>query len=186
MTRVTNFFCHQHNIDWIFKCESCGRFHICDGAHDCVLIQTLDGMICDLSGSYVMENLQGPFTGLTHENESTSTKEDFHTTINEIYKYIEDFFSNTPGLEEVSTQILTQDGTVQETIAKYIATTFQFCAHFLKEISYGFSLVCSMYTQILISIFATKTVYDPLLFKCTRNKKHDQVLKRVRAAWIST
>ena len=60
------------------------------------------------------------------------------------------------------------------------------CQHLFQDIPYAYSLVCSMYIHIIISIFSTKTVYGNVLFKCTKNKRFDNLVKQIREIWMST
>lgn len=122
------------------------------------------------------------------------------------------YFSRVAGLDEIREAIfqkpqvgeenvypdISQDGTplqfrslvgptvpvLSSTIRDIIARTFSLCSHLLSDPDHGYRVICSIYIHIIISIYSSKTVYDALLFKSTKNKKLDGVLKRVREEWM--
>lgn len=174
----------------LYTCTFCGTWHICDGGNECHAVLAGDGLVCALTGSFLGEDYSdGMRTGVVSSVGFLSKEEEldgftFAGVITAIKQEIIVYFSSSVELKDV-TEVVIMDGHLAPDISTMIDHTFPLCRHLLEEINCGYEIICSMYVHIIISIYSNKTVYDALLFKCTRNKKLDSILKQMREKWMS-
>lgn len=179
----------EQGVNDIFECALCHAYHICTGGNECPTVGTSDGIVCGLTGICLGENLQSPAPPLYHQRplaDGSSELENFglNNIIAVIKSDLARYFITSEELGEVSSAI-TEGGSLTRRVGYLIEVTFPLCKHIIEEINCGYDIVCSMYIHIIISIYSNRTVYDTLLFKCTRSKKLDAVLKRMRERWMS-
>lgn len=185
--RLRNPLCQLHNITTVYQCTICEDYHVCNGGRDCLMLNTGENMVCLLTGASILDNFQDsafiPAQSLRVPEPTT----DLGAVQNIIFNIQSDmarYFSQGEGLADVKEAII-DNGDLKPRVAHIIERTFLHCQNLLEEVDYGYDLICSMYTHIIISIYSTKTVYGPLLFKCTKNKRYDGVVKRIRQEWMS-
>lgn len=179
-----------HGVSELYACTVCGRWHICDGGDECRVVIMGDGLVCALTGSFLGEDYrEGARTGggsltacLAREEELDSFT--FAGVVTSIKAELVVYFTLSAELKDVTRLVVIQDQ-LAPGVSAMIDHTFPLCRHLLEEINCGYQIICSMYVHIIISIYANKTVYDALLFKCTRNKKLDAILKQMRERWMS-
>ncbi|UTM04653.1 protein UL92 [Equid gammaherpesvirus 2] len=190
--RVESLICALHGVSSLYVCRACENYHVCDGGDECIVVNTGDNMVCFLTGNCVADNIQD-FCDLNiavkkKEMECAPT-DDYNTFLGiaeAIKKDIFTFFNREDGkLAEIREAILTEGGLRPE-IGRLIEVTLRVSIHIFSKSDHGYDVICSMYVQIIISIYSTKTVYNGLLFKCTKNKRYDSVLKKMRELWMST
>lgn len=171
----------------------CHTFHVCDGGPECLPINTGEGLVCVITGRCLGENLQA--TSQNCELVTWSSQEPiknyvFGQLVSSIAAELFDYFSAkvaTEDLTEVSASVLDKaTGSLKKEIMAMISHTFPLCHHLFEETPWAKDLVLSIYIHVIISIYSSRTVYDSLLFKCTKNKKYDHILKQIRESWMST
>ena len=186
--RLQDPICKFHKVDCLYRCTVCNRFHVCNGGNSCLVINTGENMVCVLTGSCIMETVQDTRFCISASDTCRATTDHkyvFNNIVLSIMSDIAYFFSSSISLKEVSQAIFIH-GNLKPTICALIESTFDICQHLFQDIPYAYSLVCSMYIHIIISIFSTKTVYGNVLFKCTKNKRFDNLVKQIREIWMST
>ncbi|AJE29673.1 ORF31 [macacine gammaherpesvirus 12] len=186
MTRVDSPICRFHNVFNLYQCLDCKRYHVCDGGRDCVIVYTRENLVCDLTGSCVLDNVQdvcayGPSErrapeSFTDPAVSHSARESLK---GDILRYFE-----TVGAKSEAYSTVVKNGQLNGIVGGLIDATFNECLPVMSDGECGRDLAASIYVHIIISIYSTKTVYDNLLFKCTRNKKYDHIVKNIRARWM--
>lgn len=152
-----------------------------------------EGLVCMVTGRCLGENMQT--SGHHYELVTWSTQEPLKnyvfsqmssTLAADLFRYFH-IQSNTEDLMDVRTAILdTKKGCLKQEIITIINRTFQFCQHLFNDAVWAQDLVKNIYIHVIISIYSSRTVYDSLLFKCTKNKKYDHILKQIRETWMST
>lgn len=187
-TRVDDPICRLHGVSCLYRCILCNRYHVCTGGSSCLVINTGENMVCVLTGNCIIETMQDtrfccPQSDINPSR--TDRKFMFNNILASVKADIAHFFSDSARWREIYAQI-SADGHLNNKVSCLIDSTFEACHHLFGDIPYAYSLVCSMYIHIIISIFSTKTVYGPLLFKCTKNKKYDALVKQIRETWMST
>ncbi|AIU39556.1 protein UL92 [Equid gammaherpesvirus 5] len=190
--RVESLICSLHGISSLYVCRECENYHVCDGGDDCIVVNTGDNMVCFLTGNCVADNIQ-EFCNLSVavkkkdlECAPTDDVNTFMGIAEAIKRDIFAFFNRENcKLAEIRAAILTEEGLRPE-IGRLIEVTLRVSIHIFSKSEHGYDVICSMYVQIIISIYSTKTVYNGLLFKCTKNKRYDSVLKKMRELWMST
>nr|BEG23101.1 homolog of EHV2 ORF31 protein UL92 [Macronycteris gammaherpesvirus 1] len=187
--KLNSLICMHHQLTCLYICQNCEHYHVCDGGDECIVINTGESMVCLLTGNCISENVQ-EFTNLMVKvlNSPQSKYEEYcyQGLTERVKKDLFAFFNrNNENIAEIKEVILNQNSLKPE-ISKLVDATLGVCSHLFGKDGYGYDLICSMYIQIIISIYSTKTVYNSLLFKCTRNKRYDCVLKRMRELWMST
>lgn len=187
--RIESLICSAHHVTCLYICHDCDNYHICDGGDECIVINTGESMVCFLTGNCVSDNVQDFGSLLVKAPkplENTCEEYTYHGIAESIKKDIYMFFNrDNNNLVEIKNAIL-NDTFLKPEISKLIEVTLSISIHLFGKNSYGYDLICSMYIQIIISIYSTKTVYNNLLFKCTKNKRYDSILKRIRELWMST
>ncbi|AGY30713.1 ORF30 [Retroperitoneal fibromatosis-associated herpesvirus] len=178
--------CRLHNVFSLYQCVICREYHVCDGGSACVLVNTPENVICDLTGNCVADNLQetqrsGPsrIRGADMPPDTAA----YHAVLACLKRDIVSNLRSWTDTWDVAEQIALEDG-VSDVISGIIDDTFFDCLPVLAEARGGYALLCSMYLHVIVSIYSTKTVYNSMLFKCTKNKKYDCIAKRVRARWM--
>lgn len=187
--RLEFHFLKVYNVADIYACQACGRYHICDGGGECPPVNMGDTIVCELTGAALDGNFQQAFIpSCSLENSFRDNEENFAymNIVCSLKSDIVKYFVSTSALDSVAEEILENEGKLYPRIESLIDSTLPLCRHILEEINCGYDIICSMYIHIIISIYSNRTIYDALLFKCTKNKKLDVVLKRVREAWMST
>ncbi|AAC95557.1 orf 31 [Ateline gammaherpesvirus 3] len=186
--KLNTVICQYHKVFCLYQCVQCKKYHVCDGSKTCVLINTGESLVCMLTGNCIFNNFQES-TFLQQDNVKEPMQQFDYTLFANILESLkqdlENYFIKSYGLEEVKNAIM-NNCSLKPEIYNLIRCTFQHCCHIFGEIHYGYDIICSMYIHIIISIYSTKTVYGNLLFKCTKNKKYDYILKRMRETWMST
>ncbi|AJG42955.1 hypothetical protein KM481_gp25 [Harp seal herpesvirus] len=187
--RLSNTICAYHKVSCIFKCSSCHNYHTCDGGDECIVINTGENLVCMLTGSCIFNEIHDFKNIIVKTHKVLDKKPDectLHGVLQSIKSDLVSFFCNANNnLDEVRAIIL-DDSQLKPNIEKLINITFVEAQQLFYTCEYGYDIICSMYIQIIISIYSTKTVYDNLLFKCMRNKKYDAVLKKMRELWMCT
>nr|WAH70937.1 protein 31 [Eptesicus fuscus gammaherpesvirus] len=213
-TKVNSPICSFHRVTNIYQCEECERYHVCDGEGACHLVETRESLVCALTGRCMPSRApdlgarggaRAPF--FFHKGALDYGGPDGHAldgVLGAVQADMARYFSTaeSPDMEDVRAAVLlspaggdvrekgAQNGHAQPTlrpeVEALIRDTFPLCRHVFAEASRGYDIICSMYVHIIISVYATKTVYGNLLFKCTKNKKYNAVVKRMREAWMST
>lgn len=182
--------CRYHEVACIYQCCTCGRYHICDGGTDCLVLNTGENMVCVLTCNCVSGNIQGvenylqkTFTALQQNYDSAA----YDGLLLSIHSDIVSFFTRASNkdLVDIAGKII-EHGDLKYKLKDLVNSTFVYCHKIFEENSCGYDLICSIYINIIISIFSTKTVYGSLLFKCTKNKKYDSIVKTMREIWMST
>lgn len=179
-----------HNISNIFVCPQCRKYHVCDGYGECLPVNMGDGLVCVLTGRCVAENIsfqhiafaQPPMlqgAKLMYEDQS------FEAIIGNVQEDVLAYFEKSAH-SEIKDQILDGPGKLKQEVLDLIKKTFSYCYYIFSSVSYAYSLVCSIYIHVIISVYSSKTVYGNLIFKCTKNKKFDAVVKSIRQTWMST
>ncbi|ALE14743.1 ORF31 [Felid gammaherpesvirus 1] len=190
LDRVNYTICGYHNISCIFRCCVCNHYHICDGGDECVVINTGESLVCMLTGSCLTNEIQDYKNLVVRAHKALEKKPDGYTlqcVLQAVKRDIVNFFSNAESvLNEVKNVILLNNETLTHDIEKLIDLTYSETHQLFSTCEYGYNIICSMYIQIIISIYSSKTIYNNLLFKCTKNKKYDTILKRMRELWMST
>lgn len=154
------------------------------------MITVGDGLVCALTGSFLGQDYRDVArTGVVGSTRFLAREEEldsftFAGVVTAIKAELVVYFTSSAELKDV-TQTVVTDGQLAPDVSTMIDYTFSLCRHLLEEINCGYQIICSMYVHIIISIYANKTVYDALLFKCTRNKKLDAILKQMRERWMS-
>nr|QRE02512.1 hypothetical protein [Otarine gammaherpesvirus 4] len=181
----------ENAIACIYHCNECGAYHVCDGGAQCKLVDTGESVVCILTGSCVGDTGHGTSSVITCGDAATIMntesyeRQAFDNIIRALQVDIGHFFSTASDMDDVQSAVL--DGTggcLKPTIADLIAATFHLCYHLFDEAACAYDIVCSMYIHIIISVYSTRTVYGSLLFKCTKNKRYDAILKRMRQQWM--
>ncbi|AMA67386.1 protein UL92 [Vespertilionid gammaherpesvirus 1] len=187
--KLQSTVCNFHNIHSLYICNGCDHYHVCEGGDECIVINTGENIVCLLTGNCVSDDIEQITTIMakTHQGlEKTYDECTYHGIAEAIKKDIKVFFNReNNGFEEIKKSIL-ENGELKHDVDKLIDVTLNVSIHLFRKHEYGYDLICSMYIQIIISIYSTKTVYNSLLFKCTRNKRYDSVLKKMRELWMST
>ncbi|AAO12333.1 hypothetical protein KM546_gp27 [Porcine lymphotropic herpesvirus 3] len=185
---VENMATSYHNVQTIYMCVVCDKYHVCDGGTECLPLNTGENMVCLFTGKCMAENLQNiNFLCDEIKTKCDKTYEDhsFENILESLKQDIQLYFSRS-NLSVIKNKIFDASGELKKEIDKVLKLSFQCCQHLFGEISYAYDLVCSIYIHVIISVYATQTVYGNLLFKCTKNKKHDVVVKNIREVWMST
>ncbi|QDQ69239.1 UL92 [Colobine gammaherpesvirus 1] len=188
MRLVTALLCRFHGVGCLYQCLICYDYHVCDGGKECVLVNTSENVICDLTGNCVSDNFQevqrsGP--SRSRILEAPTDVSAYHAVLACLKRDIVSYLRSWPDTGDVVEQIA-RDDRVTDDISRIIDDTFFDCLPVLGEARGGYALICSMYLHVIISIYSTKTVYNSMLFKCTKNKKYDCIAKRVRTQWMRT
>nr|WEM32496.1 hypothetical protein [Bovine gammaherpesvirus 4] len=180
--------CLRHKVNCVYFCSECEKIHLCDGGKECVMTNTGENMVCLLTGNCIFENLQGikDYVSNVYVLEQKCDQNMFLNIIQSIIEDIFKFFTSVCVLPEIQEALLGEEGELKPHIIQLIKKTFGLCAHVFGETKCGYDLICSMYIHVIISIYSSKTVYGNLLFKCTKNKKYDSVVKKMREQWMST
>lgn len=151
-----------------------------------------DHLICELSGAFLEDNFQpqappraegrGGVVGV-EDDENFAYSNLTYSLKTDLARY----FSACRVLDDAATARIVIRGRecLQPRIAALIDRTLSHCRHLFEEINCGYDIICSMYIHLLISVYSNRTVYDALLFKCTKNKRLDTILKRMRQTWMS-
>ncbi|AAO12371.1 unknown [Porcine lymphotropic herpesvirus 2] len=186
--QVINMATTYHDVNTIYRCDQCDRYHVCDGGSECLPLNTGENLVCIFTGKCIGENIQN-INFLSDQGISISTKpyEDhsFENIIESLKRDIQLYFSRS-NLTLIKTKIFDTSGELKKPIEQVLKSSFKHCKHLFSEITYAYDLVCSMYIHVIISVYSARTVYGNLLFKCTKNKKHDMIVKNIRKAWMST
>lgn len=172
----------------IFVCVYCKRYHICDGSDGCSLVDTGEGVVCAYTGNCVYEqSMKDVTTSICNpkviENKDSTLQNTFNAIVCRLYYY----FSEVLKIEKITSTIFDSDKNFRSEILDLIFATFPHCHHIFNENDNdtAIQLVTSMYIHLIISIYANRTVYGNMLFKSTKNKKYDTVLKQMREVWMS-
>lgn len=154
-----------------------------------MVINTGENMVCVLTGLCVMDNVQelgGYMIQTYNAREKGYDPNVYEGIIESIKEDIIKFFSSDYANNLEINDVIMEEGHLKSNITQLISQTFKFCFHLFEETNCGYDLICSMYIHIIISIYSKKTVYGHVLFKCTKNKKYDAILKTMREVWMST
>lgn len=179
-----------HQFEDIYVCRKCSRFHVCDGGYECCLLDTRENFVCILTGKCVPDPVLKHVFSVEGENKNkehnarSSLKNTFNSIVGNLYYY----FSEVLQIDQVSSAIFDGEKNFLPKILDLLFLTFPCCHHLFQDNSAGDTtvrLVTSMYIHLIISMYANQTVYGSRLFKSTKNKKHDTVLKRMREVWMS-
>lgn len=186
MKSVASPLCQFHGVFCLYQCRQCLAYHVCDGGTECVLLHTPESVICELTGNCMLGNIQeglflGPVPYRTLDNQVD--RDAYHGMLACLKRDIVRYLQTWPDTTVIVQEIALGDG-VTDTISAIIDETFGECLPVLGEAQGGYALVCSMYLHVIVSIYSTKTVYNSMLFKCTKNKKYDCIAKRVRTKWM--
>ncbi|ARW78094.1 protein UL92 [Common bottlenose dolphin gammaherpesvirus 1 strain Sarasota] len=188
-SKVDTPICRRHRITCIYVCRQCHAYHVCDGGRECVAINTGENVVCLLTGRCIEDNtldIGSLASGTLKRIEQPYEKHVYENIIQSLKVDLRNFFSAGQSMKEVKMAIFDQaSSSLLPEIESLIADTFPMCASLFGEISWAYDVVCSMYIHIIISIYSTRTVYGNLLFKCTKNKRYDIILKRMRERWMS-
>ncbi|BBB06480.1 hypothetical protein [Rhinolophus gammaherpesvirus 1] len=187
--KVEYLICSAHQVDCLYICPDCEHYHICDGGDDCIFINTGESIVCFLTGNCVSDNVQ-EFSSLlvkAHKPlDSTCEDYTYYGIAGCIKRDIFVFFNrDNSNLKEIRDAV-SDETALKPDISRLVDITLKVTIHLFGKNGYGYDLICSMYVQIIISIYSTRTVYNNLLFKSTRNKRYDTILKRIRELWMST
>lgn len=181
--------CTFHSISCIYHCDECDTYHVCDGGVECIPIDTGENMVCVLTGKCIDDNMAASVTvvdGVFKRLDEHCEKHVYENIILSLKLDIIKFFSSVQNMEDVQKVIFKSNGELTSDIETLISSTFHFCARLFDDVTWAYDLVCSMYIHIIISVYSSRTVYGNLLFKCTKNKRYDTILKQMREAWMST
>lgn len=180
-----------HKFENIFVCKKCVTYHVCDGGDTCSLIDTGETYVCTYTGNctdvpaikYV--TIDNSMCKNSDENTAVHLQNTLNTIICNLYYY----FTEVVQIEKITSAIFDSDKNFQPCILDLIFASFQCCHALFNNAECNDSvikLVTSMYVHLIISVYANQTVYGSKLFKSTKNKKHDVILKQMREAWMST
>ncbi|ABB22248.1 hypothetical protein OvHV-2gp28 [Ovine gammaherpesvirus 2] len=186
ITMATTF----HGVDYIYICPTCARYHVCDGGHECAIVTVREGLVCELTGRCVADSVtygtQGPNSPRgTYTSENHCSNQSFENVVSCVQQDVAFYFSNS-AYEEVKMSVLAAPCELCHEVSSLIKTTFKHCQDVFRSAQCAYSLICSIYIHVIISVYSSKTVYGNLIFKCTKNKKFDSVAKSIRQAWMST
>lgn len=184
--KVNNPLCQQLAVSSLYRCTECEQYHICEGKESCVLINAGETTVCLLTGVQVCENFQeGVYCSQNTDpnTEALNIPSSFHHVITSLQGDIAKFFSQHPNLSEIQATIL-ESGVLHPNIKDCIEKTFKELYRSFEEVPCTYNVICSMYIHVIILIYASKTVYGSVLFKCTKNKKYDCIVKQLRQAWM--
>lgn len=186
--RVKLPLCRSPCTASLYRCCKCDRYHVCDGGIECAPICAGEDLLCSLTGSAVGDNIQdGVFRPSQPDRDSeVPTAATLGAIIACVQADIASFFARRPDLADVARVVLDHNGSLQPSVSYGIERTFEHCRRLLETTNAGYDLICSMYAHVIISIYSERTVYGSLLFKCTKNKRCDPVVKRIREEWMST
>lgn len=187
--RINSLICRHHKIGCIYQCESCEKYHVCDGGSECVLVDTGDNIVCKLTGKCTLDNIpEGKHVFTEHYTEQIDGWIDgrrfcsmFESLKRDLYSYFKDVDKNV----DISRHII-GDGCLNPVVQDIIKETLKTCQNLFKEPDgYEYDLLKSIYVHVIISIYSGHTIYNPSLFKCTKNKKYDSIAKQIRTIWMS-
>lgn len=184
MTMVQNPLTEFYSIHSLYVCESCGKYHLCSGTSQCIPIVAKEGLICDITGKYIQSNVKETDTMVTNESVEKCTQVlESECTLHALYSDILEIINKLDDISEIRPDLV-YGGELNPIIKQNIAATLSHCVSIIQGTSSGYSIVCSMYVHIIMSIYAKKTIYGHMLFKCTRNKKYDAIAKKIREKWM--
>nr|WIM51689.1 MAG: hypothetical protein ADFBMEEK_00055 [Peromyscus leucopus gammaherpesvirus] len=187
--RLNSLICRYHNTGCIYQCVSCERYHVCDGQTDCVLVDTGDNIVCKLTGKCTLDNMPEGREVLTDQFMELSDDwldgSRFCSLLESLKRDLYSYFKETDGSIEVSKHIIESRG-LSQVVQDIIKETLKTCQSLFKEPDgYEYELLKSIYVHVIISIYSGHTIYNPSLFKCTKNKKYDSIAKHIRTIWMS-
>ncbi|AIA62067.1 orf31 [Alcelaphine gammaherpesvirus 2] len=185
ITMATTF----HSIDNIFVCTECQSYHVCDGGEDCCLINMGEGLVCELTGRCAVDSVSFgnpcPTSPVNYSSGHTPCPNQFLDSVVHCVQRDVGLYFSSSSYQEVKDKILICPGELRDEVANLIKITFNHCQHIFQSAQCAYSLICSIYIHVIISVYSSKTIYGNLIFKCTKNKKFDSVAKSIRQAWMS-
>lgn len=185
ITMATTF----HTVDNIFVCTECKTYHVCDGGEDCYLVNMGEGLVCELTGRCAVNSVSfgnpRPMSPVIYPHHNTPGPNQFLDSVVQCVQRDVAIYLSSSSYEEVKDKVLLCQGELREEVADLIKTTFNHCQNIFQSAQCAYSLICSIYIHVIISVYSSKTVYGNLIFKCTKNKKFDSVAKSIRQAWMS-
>ncbi|ADW24372.1 hypothetical protein RHVP.31 [Cricetid gammaherpesvirus 2] len=185
MNQVQTPLCTFYNLQTIFRCMDCSNYHICNGGKDCDPLISSEGVVCAKTGKFIRLDMKFStiYNKEVADHHGQDQQAENEATLNSLYEDIVNILLQVDDIEEVKTAVIC-DKELAKSVKQQIASTFSECVQVIRENEQGYSIVCSMYVHVIISMYATKTIYGNLLFKCTRNKKHDAIAKKIREKWM--
>lgn len=184
--KINNPLCEALFVSIIYRCNICEKYHICDGGQACMLVNTGETTVCLLTGVQTYENMQPAIRALTTPlttSESCNAPTCFDHIVTSLQNDIALFFNQQSNLKDLHAIIL-ENSQLNVTVKQLIKNTFMEFYMAFESLLCNYDIICSMYIHVIILIYSSKTVYGNLLFKCTKNKKFDFIVKRLRQSWM--
>lgn len=186
MITVHNPLTDFYSVHSLYVCDTCDKYHLCSGSMNCVPVVDKEGLVCEITGKCIQSNVKDIETVVL--DEPTNKYVQFMESefiLQSIYSDIVEIINKLDDISEIIPEIVINNE-LNLPIKKNIASTLHLCMYIIHAGSTGYSTVCSMYVHIIMSIYAKKTIYGHMLFKCTRNKKYDATAKKIREKWMCT
>ncbi|AAB66400.1 hypothetical protein [Murine herpesvirus strain 4556] len=184
MRPLSNPLTEAYNVQNLYQCLNCDDYHLCNGSLNCDPLVDREGIVCTVTGKYIQCNVrESPMCGAACLDVDIHPEDNTDCILRALFGDIVDIINKLDDIAEIKDKILAGDS-LNEHIKKKIECTFPMCANIINCNSQGYSILCSMFVHIIMSIYANKTIYGHMLFKCTRNKKYDTIAKKIREKWM--